>query len=105
MPNSYVIDIRHYLDEKTGEIPPLPVPAMALALFCGSIISWVSGWPGPDGELTNVPCRRSRSRPPCYGDVYARLAPDARIEWRCRACAEEGRSRAGEGRGVSRDGL
>lgn len=45
---------------------------------------------GPDGELTNVPCRRSRSRPPCYGDVYARLAPDDRIEWRCRACGEEG---------------
>jgi hypothetical protein len=55
---------------------------MAIALFCGSIVSWVSGWPGPDGERTNVPCRRSRSRPPCYGEVYARLAPDYRIAWR-----------------------
>ena len=90
MPDAYVIDIRHYLDEKTGEFPPLPAPAMAIALFCGAVVAWVSGWPGPGGELTNVPCRRSRARPPCYGDVYARLAPDDRIEWRCAVCGESG---------------
>lgn len=90
MPKSFVIDIRHYLDDKGTLTPGLPVPAMAIALFCGAVVAWVSGWPGPDGELTNVPCRRSRSRPPCWGEVCARLTPDDRIEWRCRACGEEG---------------
>lgn len=89
MSKSYVIDIRHYLDDK-GNRPPLPAPAMAIALFCGAVVAWGSGWPGLDGELTNIPCRRSRSRKPCWGDVHARLAPDDRIEWRCRACGEEG---------------
>jgi len=89
MPDHYTIDLRHYLDEK-GIVPPLPAPAMAIALFCGSVVSWVSGWPGTDGELTNVQCRHARSRPPCHGEVHARLAPDGRIEWRCQACGEEG---------------
>ncbi len=89
MPKTYVIDIRHYLDEG-GNLPALPAPAMAIALFCGSIVAWVSGWPGPDGELTNVPCRRSRSRPPCYGEVYARLSARDEVEWRCRVCGEQG---------------
>lgn len=90
MHDTYVMDIRHYLDEQ-GNLPDsLPVPAMAIDFFCGAVVAWVSGWPGPDGELTNVPCRRSRSRPPCYGDVYARHTTDDRIEWRCRACGEEG---------------
>lgn len=91
MPDHYTIDIRHYLDEKTGDLPTaLPVPAMVIAFFCGSIVAWVSGWPGPDGEFTNVPCRRSRLRKPCWGDVYARLTLDDRIEWRCGACGESG---------------
>jgi hypothetical protein len=89
MPQSFVIDIRHYLDADSN-LAPLPAPAVAIARFWGSVISWVSRWPGPDGELTNVPCRRSRSRTPCYGDVYARLAPGDRIDWRCRTCGEEG---------------
>lgn len=90
MLKSYTIDIRHYLNEQ-GNLPPLPAPAMAIALFCGAVVAWVSVCPGPEGERTNVPCRRSRSRPPCYGDVYARMSLDGdRIAWRCQACGEEG---------------
>lgn len=89
MPNSYVIDIRHYLDEK-GDLPKMPDPAMRLAVYFGSIVAWVSGYAGPDGELTNVPCHRSRSRPPCYGEVYARLTAGDAIVFRCSACGEEG---------------
>lgn len=89
MPQSFVIDIRHYLDEQ-GEVPALPLPAMTIAYFCGSVVAWVSAWPGPDGERTNLPCRRSRSRTSCWGEVYARLEPDDRIAWRCAACGEEG---------------
>ncbi len=89
MPKSFVIDIRHYLDED-GNLAQMPGPAVTIALFCGSIVSWVSGWPGANGELTNVACRRARSRPPCYGEVYARLTVGDSIAWRCNACGEEG---------------
>ena len=61
MPKRYVIDIRHYLGED-GNLPPLPAPAIAIALLCGAVVAWVSGWPGPEGELTTVARRRSRSR-------------------------------------------
>lgn len=89
VPKTYVIDIRHYLDNQ-GDLASMPGPAVAIALFCGSIVAWVSGWPGPDGDLTNVPCRRSRSRPPCYEEVYARLAATGAIEWQCPGCGEQG---------------
>jgi hypothetical protein len=82
--------MRHYQDEQ-GEIPPMPAPALSLALLFGSIVSWVSGWPGPHGERTNVYCRRERDKPRCTGEIYARIAPaNAIIEWRCQACGEDG---------------
>jgi hypothetical protein len=96
MIKSFGIDIRCYLDER-GELGPMPAPAVSIALFFGSIVSWVTGWPGSDGERTNVACRRGRDRPPCYGEVYARLAAPGEIEWRCRACGEDGRIYGWEG--------
>jgi len=47
------VDVRHHLDER-GDLAPVPVPAVSLALFFGSIVSWTSGWPGPRGERTNL---------------------------------------------------
>ena len=90
MPKTYVIDIRHYLDER-GKVAKMPAPALAIALFCGAVVAWVTGWPGPrSGDLTNGICRRSRARPPCSTEVYARLRPGGAIEWRCPACGEQG---------------
>jgi hypothetical protein len=89
MPNSYVIDIRHYLDEKGG-LAKMPDPAKRLAVYFGSIVAWVSRCPEPEAALTNVVCRRSRARPPCYGEVYARLTAGDAILFRCSACGEEG---------------
>jgi len=87
MPKSFVIHLPHYLDD-AGNLPTaLPGPAATIALFCGPVVAWVSSG---GGDLTNVVCRRSRSRPPCWGEVYARLGLDDRIEWRCRACGESG---------------
>ncbi len=74
MIKSFVVHIPHYLDVQ-GEIAPMPGPELALALFFGSIVSWVSGWPGPPGERTNASCRRQRDRPRCPGEFYARVAP------------------------------
>lgn len=87
MPQSYVIHLPHYLDD-AGNLPDgLPGPAVAIALFCGAVVAWVSSG---GGDLTNVVCRRTRARPPCRAEVYARRAPGDRIEWRCPGCGEEG---------------
>lgn len=76
MPKSYVIDLRHYLTDDSTVPPGLPVPAMTIAYFCGAVVAWVSGWPGwpgSDGELTNVPYRRSRSRTPRWSALGSPL--------------------------------
>ena len=89
MPNSYVIDIRHYLGDD-GELARMPGAAAALALYFGSIVAWISHSNGEGDELTNVICRRSRARPPCREEVYAHILDDDRIEWFCPACRERG---------------
>ena len=39
----WVVDMRHYLDEETGDLPDrLPTPVLNLALFFGSIVAWVT---------------------------------------------------------------
>jgi hypothetical protein len=87
MPQSFVIHLPQYLDD-AGNLPDaLPGPAVAIALFCGAVVAWVSSG---GGDLTNVVCRRSRARRPCRAEVYARRAPDDRIEWRCPVCGEQG---------------
>ena len=89
MIKSFVIHLPHYLDER-GELGQMPGPAISLALFFGSIVSWVSGWPGPHGERTNVSCRRQRDKPRCTGEIYARLTAGHAILFRCSACGEDG---------------
>jgi len=42
-PTGWVVDMRHYLDEETGDLPDaLPTRVLNLALFFGSIIAWVT---------------------------------------------------------------
>ena len=42
-PTGWVVDMRHYLDEETGDLPDgLPTPVLNLALFFGSIVAWVT---------------------------------------------------------------
>lgn len=58
-PMGWVIDMRHYLDEETSDLPDgLPTPALNLALF-GSIVAWVTDRLPRGDWHTNVPCRRS----------------------------------------------
>ena len=43
MGNTWIVDMRHYLDEETGDLPEsLPTPVLNLALFFGSIVAWVT---------------------------------------------------------------
>lgn len=98
MGDTFVTDLRHFLDDD-GVLPEeIPGPALTLALFFGSIVGWVTshhlGW----HELTNVPCRRSPARRRCLGTVHARLEPDGEtITWHCPICRDNGTIRGWEG--------
>ncbi|MDH4066056.1 MAG: hypothetical protein OEW19_16775, partial [Acidobacteriota bacterium] len=62
-PESWVVDIRHYLDEETDDIPDQAPPRIVnLALFFGSIVAWVTDHLP---QHTNVSCRRSPGRKRC----------------------------------------
>ena len=52
------MDLRHYLDDETGDLADMPGPALNCAFYFGSIVAWVSDHL-PGGEPhTNVPCWR-----------------------------------------------
>lgn len=91
-PMGWVVDMRHYLDDKTGDLPDgLPTPALNLALFFGSIVAWVTDHL-PHGDWhTNVPCRRSPGRRRCLGDIMADLdRTSGHISWQCPVCGDHG---------------
>jgi hypothetical protein len=92
MGNSWVVDMRHYLDEETGDLPEsLPTPALNLALFFGSIVAWVTDHL-PEGDWhTNVSCRRSPGRKRCLGEIFAELdRRSGHIVWHCSVCGDNG---------------
>ena len=58
-PEGWVVDMRHYLDEETGDIPDqVPSRIMNLALFFGSIVAWVTDHlPEGDWHECSVPAK------------------------------------------------
>jgi hypothetical protein len=91
-PTGWVVDMRHYLDEQTGDLPEvIPERVFRLAIFFGAIVAWVTDHL-PDGdEYTNVPCRRSPGRRRCRGEVIALLGrTSGHIEWHCPLCGDNG---------------
>jgi hypothetical protein len=92
MGNTWVVDMRHYLDEETGDLPEsLPTPVLNLALFSGSIVAWVTDHL-PEGDWhTNVSCRRSPGRKRCLGEIVAELEHGSgHIVWHCSVCGDKG---------------
>jgi len=91
-PEGWVVDMQHYLDEETGDLPAdLPSRILNLALFFGSIVAWVTDHL-PEGDWhTNVPCRRSPGRKRCLGEIIAELnRASGYIEWYCNVCGDNG---------------
>jgi hypothetical protein len=91
-PEGWVVDMQHYLDEETGDLPPdLPSRSLNLVLFFGSIVAWVTDHL-PHGDWhTNVPCRRSPGRKRCLGEIIATLNhASGAIEWQCSVCGDNG---------------
>ena len=91
-PAGWVMDMRHYLDEKTGDLPEaIPVRVLTLAVFFGAIVAWVTDHLPQGDWLTNVPCRRSPGRRRCRGDIVAELdQASAHIVWHCPLCGDNG---------------
>ncbi len=82
----YVIDIRHYLNDK-GDIEPAKGPARKMADFITSVIAHASDV----GRLENAPgplCFRCRKRDNCR--VLAGVMDDETVAWHCPACGTEG---------------
>ena len=90
MGDTWVTDMRHYLDADGCLAAALPGPALGLVLFLGSIVGWVSTHEPGSHEQTNVPCRRSPGRRRCVGDIFADLEPDGAIRWECLICGDNG---------------
>jgi hypothetical protein len=95
---TWVVDLRHYLDDETGDLADMPGPALNCALYFSSIVAWVSDHM-PGGEPhTNVPCWRRPGRKRCLGDIIAELQPGSSdILWQCPLCGENGVIRGWEG--------
>jgi hypothetical protein len=91
-PIAWVVDMRHYLDEETGELPEgTPDRIVALVVFFGAIVAWVTDHLPEDSPHTNVPCRRSPGRRRCRGDIMAELDRRTRhIVWQCPWCGDNG---------------
>lgn len=92
MGNTCVVDMRHDLDDETGDLPDsLRGPALSLALFFGSIVAWVTDHRLGGDPHTNVPCRRSPGRKRCLGEIIAELEPgSSKIVWHCSVCGDNG---------------
>jgi hypothetical protein len=91
MGDTWVTDMRHYLDEEGCLPETIPGPALNIALFLGSIVGWVTSHHRGTYEQTNVPCRRTPGHRRCVGDIHARLEPDgAAISWECPICGDNG---------------
>lgn len=98
MADTWVVDMTHYLDSD-GSLAPLPGPALNLALYFGSIVSWMTSIESPEGpEETNVWCRRKPGRQRCLGEIYAWFEPaSAAIRWTCPFCGDNGQISGWEG--------
>ncbi len=97
MADTWITDIRHYLDED-GELAPMPAQARNLARYFGSIIEAMTRPPLEPGRMTGVSCRRRPEKKPCTGEIIAAFEEESRyIIWECPACGDRGRIEGFEG--------
>ncbi|WP_213956711.1 MULTISPECIES: hypothetical protein [unclassified Variovorax] len=83
----YVIDVRHYLDDK-GDIGPGKGPSRKMADFVTSVIAHASDFDRPE-DTPSPACFKCRKRD--RRRVDTRIDRDQLVIWRCPACGIEGR--------------
>ena len=92
MGDTWISNIRHFLDED-GMIPiDLPSPAFRLANYFGSIVKVVSSRQDFRKLHTGIKCRRRPGRIPCPGEILASIDErnDFVINWQCSVCDDNG---------------
>lgn len=96
--NTWVTDMRHFLDGAGAMPDGMPGPALNLALFLGAIVAWVTSGRSAADHRTNVSCRRSPDRRRCPGEILASFEADgSSISWHCPLCGDNGVTRGWEG--------
>lgn len=89
MPDTWVTDITHLLDE-FGNIAADSGPGRRFAEFQVALIALISH-PEPVPKELRVPCRRRPDRKPCKGSIEGFVDPDLHvIVWQCPACGDNG---------------
>ena len=54
-PTGWVVDMRHYLDKATGDLPEaIPERVLSLAVFFGAVVAWVTDHFPEDDWLTSA---------------------------------------------------
>ena len=91
MPNTWIVDITHYLDAR-GAIVAAPTPARRLAEHFAAIVGAATSDPQRAATASGVRCRRRPGRRPCPGEIRASITLDDRMDvvWECPACGDEG---------------
>lgn len=91
MPDVWVTDLTHFLDEQ-GLIAPRQGRARRLAEHLTSIVAMTSAEPETpdDGSPGSIRCRRRPRRKPCPGFVDADYGPSLEIVWWCKHCGDRG---------------
>jgi len=83
MANTYVTDLRHYLDD-SEDLADLPGPVLNLAMTLTSIVAWATDHEPEDALPTNVWCWRRPTRKRCRGELIAeRQRGSSEIFWHC----------------------
>jgi hypothetical protein len=88
MSNTWVVDLRHYLDV-SGAFADMPTPARLLAEYFASIV--VDATANLDEE-PSVRCRRRPGRRRCTGMIMSYPSADDLecIHWHCPVCKDSG---------------
>ena len=92
MGDTWISDIRHFLDAD-GRIPDdLPGPAFRIANYFGSIVKAVTSREEIQTNNTGIKCRRRPGRKSCPGEVLALIDEKNNlvINWQCPMCNDNG---------------
>jgi hypothetical protein len=97
MVDTWVVDLRHYLDEH-GAIAPKSGSAYRLAQYFATIVREITADIGGEIYFARVRCRRKPKRKPCPGEIDSVIDPESGvIVWECPVCGDNGTIRGWEG--------
>ena len=92
MGNTWISNMRHFLDDD-GDLPDdLPGRAYQLASYLGSIVEAVTSSGKIQTYNTGIRCRRRPGRKRCQGEVLALIDKESNFEikWGCPVCNDNG---------------